>query len=299
MSKMREARLVLLSAILLVFAGCTLQSNSGGTNTPVNPPTQGDLTDDEYTSNSQALSMSQSYTNEMIAEMLAGIGRIDQQSGSPSLTPGPSSVFRSSEADSVVITYDENSGYWFMTVRVADTSQGVTMVYEDSIQLRTPSGFVQWPVEIVNQIRAGLRLTAELIDNSPSAPTRFDLDFREEFIMVGDIMTEGLVSVSGIGNFLADVESSDDSTSCAFVIDMAVAMTQLDIDLATIDQTDCPTGGTMATDGTLDWYCTGGGFALDVSGEWEATATYNDGNVVLVVTDGANNWTYNGPCSEL
>lgn len=291
--------LIILSLLLQVVAGCSLSKKSTDPPDTPNTPNVGNLADDEFESNSEALSMSQGYTNQMIGEMFSGIGRIDSLSGSPALAPGPGSVFASGEADSVVISYDGATGYWHIVVQADDSAQGLTMIFRDSLQMRSATGVVQWPDETVTQVRAGLQLTAVVIDSSANAPSRFELDFREEFVMIGEIMTEGIVTIDGDGAFLADVESSEDSSSCAFVIDMAVELWDLEIDLATIDQTDCPTGGTMATTGALDWYCTGGGFTLDVSGDWEVMATYNGANVVVVVQDSTTSWTYNGPCDEL
>ena len=282
-----------------VVGGCTLDKGTDSSGDTPNPPNQGNLTDDEYESNSEALSMTQGYTSQMIAEMFSGIGRVDSISGAPALMPGPGSVFAAGEADSVVISYDGSTGYWHVVIEADDSAQGLTLTFADSLQMRSAGGVVQWPDETVNQVRAGLRLTAVALDGSPNAPTRFELDFSEEFVMIGEIMTEGIVTVNGDGAFLADVESSDDSSSCAFLIDMTVDLWDIEIDLATIDQADCPIGGTMATTGALDWYCTGGGLTMDVSGEWEAMATYDGTNVVVVVQDGVTSWTYDGPCSEL
>ncbi len=291
--------LMSLALLLGALGSCTLDKDPASNNDPANPPNQGNLDDDEYQTTSQALSMSQGYTNEMLSEMFSGIGRIDSISGSPSLSPGAGSVFASSQADSVTISYNGATGYWHIFAQVEDAEEGVSLTFSDTLQFRTATGPVQWPDETVVEIRAGLELTVEAIEGSPNAPARMVIEYTEDLVVTGEIMTEGIVIANGEASFFTDVESSDGSTSCDFTFNMAAELWDLQIDLGILDPDACPTGGTIASTGTMDWYCSGDGLTLDVSGTWEAMATYSGTDVVMVIQSDGTSWTYNGPCNEL
>ena len=291
--------LILVVLLLGAFWSCTLDKDPDSSTDTPNTPNEGSLDDDEYQTTSQALSMSQGYTNEMLVELFSGIGRIDSISGSPSLSPGLGSVYASTQADSVTITYDGATGYWHIYVEVDDPEEGVSFTFIDSLQFRSGTLVVQWPDESITEIRAGLALTAEAIDGSPNAPSQMLIEYTEDIVVTGEIWSEGVVVANGDGSFLADAETTEDSTTCDFSFNMAAELWDVQIDLAVLDPDACPIGGTISSSGTMDWYCTGGGMTLDVSGSWEAMATYSGDDVVMVVESDGTSWTYNGPCSEL
>ncbi len=300
---MTKSKLTVLFAVLALLLGvlgsCTLDKDPQSSDNPINPPTQGNLDDDEYQTASQALSMSQGYTNEMLSELFSGIGRIDSSSGSPSLAPGPGSVYASSEADSVTISYNASTGYWRIYVEVDDPVEGVTMMFNDTLQFRGPQGAVQWFDQTVTEIRCGLLLTAEAIDGNPNAPAAMTLNYSQGMVVTGDLWNEGVVVVTGSGSFMADMSAADSVSSCDFSFNMTADLMAVAFDLNSLDPNACPTGGTMASTGTMDWYCTGDGLTLDVAGSWEAMATYDGTQVVVVMESEGTQWNYTGPCSGL
>lgn len=296
----RSVGTLALPVLLMIgFCGCTLDKNHNSNPDSSDQPLPGDLDDDQFESASLALSMSQDYTNSMMAELYSGIGRIDSLSGSPALAPGPGSVFAASEADSIVINYDALTGYWHLTIEVEDLNQGAVFSYADSIQFRNSLGVLQWPDASVNEIRAGLALSGQAIDNAPNAPNRMVVEFTEEIIVTGAIMTEGLVSTSGVGSFYADIYAADDSSSCDFTFSMSAELRGIVQDLGLLEISPCPQGGTLVSTGSLAWLCTGDGFSLDISGAWESTATYHGESVIMIAESAGTRWEYSGLCSDL
>jgi hypothetical protein len=291
--------LSLLALLVGLFGGCSLENRSELNDDPTDPPAEGSLEDEEYQTASQALAMSQGYTNQMLAELFAGIGRIDSASGSPSLAPGPGSVYASSEADSVTISYNASTGYWRIYVEVDEPDEGLTMIFNDTLQFLSSTGVVQWFDSTVVQIRCGLLLTAAAIDGNPNAPAEITLDYAQAMVVSGELWTEGVVTVTGSGDFLADMSAADSVSSCDFNFSMSTDLSSVEFDLASLDPDACPTGGTIASAGTLDWYCTGDGMTLDVAGAWEAMATYDGDQVVVVMESDGTQWNYVGPCGGL
>ena len=82
-------------------------------------------------------------------------------------------------------------------------------------------------------------------------------------------------------------------------ISIARSMSSLRMVSGGANSNACPTGGTIASTGTMDWYCSGGGLTLGVAGSWESMATYDGTQVVVVMESDGTQWNYAGPCSGL
>ena len=293
------SRLILLIALLLPalgLLGCSLSDKNQSS--PTDPDTE-NLTDDEYEATSEALGMSREYMNEMLAEMLSGVGRIDAQSGSPSLSAAPGSVFGSTEADSVFMEYDPSTGYWRLYTYVEDNVGGMSLTYIDTLQFRTGGTFTQWPNETVTEIRCGIRLTAAPLANSENAPDQLSLDYGMAMSVAGELWTEGLVEVDADGSFTFDAAFSDSTSSCDFGFGVDLEIWDLQMDLSVLDAGSCPTGGTISSSGNLDWYCVSDDATLDVDGSWTAMETYSEDGVVVVMEADGQQYNYSGPCDGM
>jgi hypothetical protein len=284
----------LLGLILLGLVGCSGKSRVSDSD---NLQT-GDLTDEEYVMATEAMNMGQEYTYDMIDELFASIGRIDAQSASPSLSPAPGSPFAPAPVDSFTATYNPVTGYWHVYVDLTDTLQGMTMTYSDSIQFRNAQGVVQWPDSDLVEIRAGMSLTAAAIPGSPNAPDSMDVVITQDLNVTGEIGIGGLILAGGTGFFYITMSDVQDSVACDFDFNLNTSLTGVAIDLATIDQNNCPSTGVIANAGAFDMACTGDGLALELAADWDATATYDGGNVRVVMENDSTRWVYEGPCGQ-
>ena len=258
----------------------------------------GSLTDEEYLMASEAMDIGQQYTHDMIEELFATIGRIDAQAASPSLSPAPGSPFAPAPADSFTATYNAATGYWNVYADITDSLQGMTMTYNDSIQFRSAQGIVQWPDSDLVEIRTGMSLTAGVIPGSENAPDAMDLVVSQDLTITGEIGAEGIVLAGGAGVFYITMSDVQDTVSCDFDFNMATSLDGVVINLATLDQNDCPTAGVIANAGDFAVACTGTDLAVELAADWDATATYNGGDVRVVMENDSTRWVYEGPCGQ-
>jgi len=284
----------LLALAVLVFAGCSGKSRATD---PTDLKT-GDLNDEEYLTASEAMSMGQDFTYDMINELFASIGRIDEQSTSPSLSPAPGSPFSPAPVDSFTAGYNGATGYWSVHVELTDSLQGLTMTYDDSIQFRNNTGVVQWPDSSLTEIRAGMALTTGVIPGSENAPDEMDAVIQQQLTVTGEIGTEGSVFTDGSGHFYINMSDIEDSTVCDFDFNMTTSLDGVALDLATLEQEPCPSAGVIANTGAFDIACTGNDLALELAADWDATATYTDGDVRVVMENDSTRWVYEGPCGQ-
>ncbi len=284
----------LLALTLLVLTGCSGKSKVSDAD---NFQT-GDLTDDEYQMAAEAMDIGQEYTYDMIDELFASIGRIDAQSTSPSFSPAPGSPFAPSPVDSFTAAYNQTTGYWYVYVDVTDTLEGMTLTYNDSIQFRSPQGVVQWPDESLTEIRTGMSLTTAVIPGSPTGPDEMDAVVTQELTVSGEIGTEGAILAGGSGHFFISMSDVEDSVACDFDFNMNTGLVNVVMDLATMQEDDCPSAGVITNSGAFDMACTGDGLALEMAADWDATATYNGTNVRVVMENDSTRWVYEGPCGE-
>lgn len=284
----------LLVLTLLVLAGCSGKSRA----TDSDNLQTGELTDEEYQMAAEAMAMGQEYTYDMIAELFASIGRIDAQSGSPSLTPAAGSPFSPAPVDSFTASYNPTTGYWHVYVDITDSLQGMTLNYRDSIQFRNTLGIVQWPDSSLNEIRTGMSLTTAVIPGSENAPDEMDGVVMQVLTVTGEIGTEGEILADGSGHFYITMSDVEDSVACDFDFNMTTGLDGVVIDLSTLGQNDCPSAGVIANQGAFDMACTGDDLSLELAADWNATATYNGGDVRVVMENDSTRWVYDGPCGQ-
>ncbi len=191
------------------------------------------------------------------------------------------------DADSFLLTYHDNSQYWYAYASfeyVQDTVTVMSMVVRDSIQFMHGLVPVQWPDSaLLTGINAGGAL--ELM-----AAEEASIEMGQRFSIVGDLPNMGDITIVGEGQ--VRIEATSVEPNCNFNFDMAHTISNVVANLTELQtgtEYYCPQAGTIRFFGHLNLSCTGD-TTFSTSGSWFISQTFNDGQ--SVTTRFENSTTY-------
>ncbi len=197
-------------------------------------------------------------------------------------------------SDSVFYTYHSSSQYWYFYGSHVDTSvSGDTvedLTVEDSIQFLHGVNPVQWPDS--NQL-TGIKAGGSVSAYSAPADT---LLFNQNFTIIGDIPGMGDVVINGNGQVTAAGDFDTDSlSSCHGSLTMTQTISNVELNLTTLEEDDCPTAGTVVNTGTVSIECTGD-TTFSFSDSWTITQTFSGDIITIVFENSTTIWTVTYTC---
>jgi hypothetical protein len=195
--------------------------------------------------------------------------------------------------DSLYYTYTYSDFWHIFTVyaRLIETEMEVsdTLIYTgtDSIRFRNPLGPVPGP-DLATAMDIHAHFGAEFTMMNGFALVTSDASFELTVAQDTTLVVNG-TSADTLNGYFQEAD-----TTCEIYMTSNQTATNV-----VIDTFECPTGGTINVDATLDISCMADTIPLELSGAWNVLFVFNDGiSVTVTYTSGNNYWTETIPCYE-
>lgn len=193
--------------------------------------------------------------------------------------------------------YHEASGYWYCTW--VDTNEYDEIhTYVDSLQFKEGSTAVQWPdMDSVTEIRSYVTLTL-------TGPTIDTGIAHQNLVITANEAGSDTIIINGSADLLADATFEDiddaDTTVCTMNVDYEITLTNLLYNTEYMNyegELTCPRSGSVVFNGSFDLACTGADSGA-ISGTWNVTEAFAEGDVTMTITHGDNVWTVIDECGH-
>ncbi len=203
-----------------------------------------------------------------------------------------------STSNIIIREYHPSSKYWYFYTTSVDTTYSGDVIEdifdktaEDSIQFLHDAIPVQWPdpAELT-----GIRANGSYSEYAQLHPET--LLISQNLTVVGDIADTGHVVVAGNGQVTAAGDFESDSLgSCHGSFVMTQTISNVEINLVSLQEEGCPTAGAVSYNGTAEMECDGdGGFSY--SDGWIITQTFSGDNINTVLENSTTIWTVTDTC---
>ena len=185
-----------------------------------------------------------------------------------------------------LITYHEDSKFWYCEAENYDPTDSMTFFYIDSIQFMHGDNIVQWPnPELLTSVSSYLTLHA----SGPHVDTAIA---HQDMVVTIAVPGSDTLTINGTQDFMASYEFTDidlnDTTVCQVDIDYDMSIDDLEVAMA--GETNGPHAGTITYTGTMNMECTGAD-AGSISGSWTVVQTFTPEGSTLVITHNNTIWT--------
>lgn len=201
----------------------------------------------------------------------------------------------SMSVDSFTYAYANGWHSFSFWLKVVDTVDNDTVQINGTDSLRaldngTP---MQVPDSSVDELNIRCHYTFDLTSGTFTGSADYSLDM--EGITSNLILP---VTINASGTEILNGLEADSQVSCDFSLSNALDAIDVVTDL---DGSSCPTSGSLDLTATVDISCSGIGASndtLDIEGEWNIGAMYDNGMVTVSYTDGTTVWQVTGPCDD-
>jgi hypothetical protein len=274
--------LLLSAAGLVLLAGCSDDDNS--TNTDL---AQGDLNDPAFQAIRYGLAIP-----VWSADMMMNIGFMvgDSVFRHPD-NPGARSIWVESAlgaaADSIFLTYHDDSHYWYLYYRDIDGT--TTMVVEDSVQFLHGSTPEQWP-DSTQWTRVNMGGSLELVDEGNG-----NISAGQIVSITRSLTTPDNAVINGSQVIDAEISYAESGVSCEYALGMTGTYTNLAVNIQ--EEAECPSSGTYLYHGSASIECTGEQ-AFSYDDTWTVTMAYTGDSVRTTFENSTTRWVLTESCGN-
>lgn len=286
--------LLSLGLVLAVVYGC---SDDDGPTEP-NDLQTGSLDDPEFQLAQEAFFDAEDFSDEMFDWMELFIDSIffeaAQQSSSSSFTA-------KLLADTIWVTYHEDSEYWYLYFRHDDTTWDGDAVQEvtttrlyDSMQFLHGDVPQQWPdSNLLTGIANGALLTVGTLTGLGSATATQDITITGA---AGELAHEGDVVLAGTRTFALGIVG--EGGQCTADLEASATATAIALNIAASEEGACPESGRLVHVATIALACTGD-TTFSFSDTWRFDQTFYGDSIKVVVENSTTRWTFTDTCDVI
>lgn len=297
---MKKFLLVLLSlsvitGVILVI-GC---SDDDETTQPIVKQT-GDLSDPEYLATDDALGFVEFLNGMMFNNMFMTMDSAMMNPAFHGIAKSDYSGMATGIAsDTIFLTYHSGSDYWYLWGQAVDTETVdtqqviITMTIADSVQFLHGMTPVQWPDSaLLTGVKHGASLEYSTDNNILS------VDAHQLITVTGDLPGYGDIEVDGSSSFDAYVSEASGGPGCTFDLNLGSTVTDLLMNLETIDAGGCPYSGRTAYNGAINMTCIGD-TSFTFNDYWSIVQTFTGSSIHYVVENSTHRWEFDESCGGI
>ncbi|UCG62960.1 MAG: hypothetical protein JSV52_06680 [Candidatus Zixiibacteriota bacterium] len=290
---MKKILILLLSlgVVLALVIGC---SDDDGPTEP-NELLTGSTEDPEFVLAQEALFGAEDFSDEMFTWMEFFIDSVFGEAAQPS---GSSAFTAKLLADTVWVTYHEDSEYWYLYFRHDDTTWVGDVVQEvttlrlyDSIQFQHTGDPVQWPdSSALTAVVNGVTLLVTTMTGQGNAMATQAVTVAGA---AGEIANHGDVVLDGTRTFALML--TGEGGQCSVDLEASATADDIALNIAASEEGACPESGNLVHVATITIECTGD-TAFTFTDTWTFDQTFFGDSIKVVAENSTTRWTFTDTC---